>query len=150
MRLETQNRKEMVQMIPDAPESTSGDADQAPAAPREPCRRAEIGQLKPLAKPCKPFADSSSSSSVISQALVVSRRTVAGQRKLDALRATLHGDETGGQAPVEKPRVEKREGVVKRSVGLGGRVRAGLRYGGLRHTIHNDSKMIAYRDDSIT
>src|ERR1700733_13241165 len=43
MRLETQNRKETVQMIPDAPESTSGDADPAPAAPREPAPRAPGG-----------------------------------------------------------------------------------------------------------
>src|ERR1700691_6123083 len=70
MRIETQNRKETVQMIPDAPESTSGDADQAPAAPREPAEntRARGGANAPahlvtLAETARDYAEASSSAS---------------------------------------------------------------------------------------
>src|SRR5271167_561094 len=68
MRLETQNRKETVQMIPDAPESPSGDPDPAAAAPRLVVEntRARGGASAPthlvtLAETARDYAEASSS-----------------------------------------------------------------------------------------
>jgi integrase len=68
MRLETQNRKETVQMIPDAPESPSGDPDPTAAAPRPVVEntRARGGANAPthlvtLAETARDYAEASSS-----------------------------------------------------------------------------------------